>query len=293
MNQKACIDISFEQEKPLDECFAFLYHIQNFLSIGVGAPVYPLEIKGRTEAKKYTSDGKDFHEEIQIRRYIDKWKIETKTVHSSRMLFTLTDVQEQLESYLCNWIEKTEDLKPVYDLFFGTIYNPPFFVETRFLNMIQAIEAYHRRRCVGKYQSNQEYRNGLYQKFVAAIPSELKKDFRQSLKKGKLWYANEHSLRKRLGELIDKLTLNIEIWFLDSKENTKDFVERAVETRNCLIHHDPESEAKCKPLVQADKLYELADQLRIILQICLLEEIGFDPETIKKLFRKMKEMMPS
>lgn len=202
VNQRACIDISFEQEKSLDECLDFLYHIQNFLSIGVGVPVHPLEIKGRTETKKYTLDGKDVCEEIQIRRYIDKRKIETKTVHSNRMLFTLTDIQEQLESYLCNWIEKREDLKPVYDLFFGTLYNPPFFVETRFLNMIQAIEAYHRRRYGGKYQSDEEYKNGLYQKLVAAIPPELDKDFRQSLKEGRLRYGNEHSLRKRLGELI-------------------------------------------------------------------------------------------
>lgn len=277
VTQKAWMDISFEQERPLDECFSFLYHIQNFLCLAMGVPAYPLEIVGRTETK----------EKVQICRYIGKWAIEAKSVHRINMLFTLTDVQEQLESHLCNWIEKAELLKPVYDLFFGTLYNPYLYVQSRFLNLIQAIEAYHRRRYVGKYQPDEDYRKGLYQKLVAAIPSEVDNDFRQSLKDGKLYYANEYSLRKRLLELINMLTSDIRIWFLAYKNLKEDFVKKVCDTRNYLTHYDPESPPKA--VLQSSELHKLSQQLQIILQLCLLKEMGFDSEVIGRLLRKIRQ----
>lgn len=274
--QKAWMDISFEQEMPLDECFDFSYRIQDFLCLAMGVPVYPLEVIGRTGTK----------EKVQICRYIDRWAIEAKTVHRHNMLFTLTEVQEQLESYLCNWVEKAELLKPVYDLFFGTLYNPYLYVQSRFLNLIQAIEAYHRRRYVGKYQPDEDYRKGLYQKLVAAISSEVDNDFRQSLKDGKLYYANEYSLRKRLLELISILTSDIGIWFLAYKNLKDDFVKKVCDTRNYLTHYDPELPPKA--VLRSSELHKLSQQLQIILQLCFLREMGFDSEAIERLLRKIR-----
>src|SRR5206468_3573928 len=121
----------------------FIYHIQNFLSLGIGAPTYPSEIEGRSGASTILdNEGKVLFRPIQIHDQVAEWLTETRHVHASQMLFTLDAVQGNLERYLSNWVNNAEMLMPVYDLFFATRFNPHMYVESAFLSFAQAIETY-------------------------------------------------------------------------------------------------------------------------------------------------------
>jgi ApeA N-terminal domain 1 len=147
------------------------------------------------------------------------------------------------------------------------------------VNLAQCIETYHRRRYGGKYQPDEEYRNDLYRRFIDAIPQDLNGAFRQSLRTGKLWYANEYSLRKRLREISDRLA-SLSISFLNTKEVREKFIEKVCDTRNYLTHYDSDLQANAATGVD---LFELKEQLKLLLEISLLEELGFSLDKIKHL----------
>lgn len=147
------------------------------------------------------------------------------------------------------------------------------------MNLAQCAETYHRRRFGGKYQSDEEYRNDLYQRFLEAIPQDLDGGFRQSLKQGKLRFANEYSLRKRLQEITNKLS-TLPISFINTDEAQARFISKVCDTRNYLTHYDPQLQDKAAKGIE---LFELKEKLKILLGICLLEETGFSFESIRDI----------
>ena len=167
----------------------------------------------------------------------------------------------------------------MFDLYFSTLYNPHLYTESTFLSLIQAIETYHRRRFGGKYQADKKYKENLYRNFIEAIPESTNRDFKQSLINGKLKYANEYSLRKRLKELIKYLIGN-DLGFLVNKASYKAFINKVYNTRNYLTHYD---ESLRRKAVKGNELFTLTVRLRAILEIFLLEELGFKPDSIREI----------
>lgn len=126
-----------------------MYHIQNFLTLGITKSVHPLAIKGITEVNKEMINDKTNYPPVEIfYRLSDILKV-PKTLPPFDMLFTFKDISGRFESFLRNWFEKLDSLEPIYDLYFGTLYNPRMYPEHRFLSLIQAIESFHQRRYGG------------------------------------------------------------------------------------------------------------------------------------------------
>ena len=163
-----------------------MHHVQNFLSLAMSTPTYPLEVNGTSEASKtIMEDGKETYNTVDIFSQQSELPSKIGSLHSSDILFTLDNVQEQLETYLANWINKAALLEPVHDLYSSVLYSQHMYLHIAFLSLAQALETYHRRTIGGKYQSNEEYRAGLYVKFVEVIPPELDEDFKQQPQNGK------------------------------------------------------------------------------------------------------------
>jgi hypothetical protein len=279
IKQKTYIKIESSEEKEYDEYENIMYHIQNFLSLGVGEPVYPLEIKGKTEINKKEINGKILYPEVRIfygPPYIHK--IRYKKIPSHDMLFTFKDISDRFETFLKTWIEKEDLLKPFYDLYFGTLYNPRMYLEHEFLSLIQAIESYHRRVYGGKYVTDEDYEK-IYDSLISFIDSmeinnKLKKRLEDSLKHG-----NEFSLRKRLKDIIKKHEDVIKLFMKNNKARDS-FIHKVVVTRNYLTHYDEDlKESSAKDI----ELYILIQKLKLLLEICMLSELGFSQEEIKTI----------
>ncbi len=287
ITQKAWILFSPEQGRPLDDYLDIIYHVQNFLSLAMTKPTYPLAVHGTTEASRETSaDGKERYAPVEILYQVPFLQTEIRPLHSPDILFDLPSIQDQFETYITNWINKADLLKPIYDLYFSTLYNPHMFLESWFLSLTQAIETYHRRRFGGKYQSDEEYRDGLYRKFIEVIPPDLDDGFKQSLKRGKLLYANEFSLRKRLRDITDRLSKELAINFIGLEGSREEFANKVHNTRNYLTHYDPELESKA---ATGQELYNLTIKLRTLLEMCLLEELGFSFASIRDMTFKHRK----
>lgn len=253
------------------------YHIQNFLSLAIGEAVYPLTVKGKNKACKLEAFNKVFYNDILILYPIGRSSDTSKELRPDDMFFLLEDISDDFEEYLNNWFAKSGILSPVYDLYFGTLYKPSMYLEHMFLNMIQAIESYHRRVHDGKYLSDDNYVQ-IYEKLIEAIPQDTDKSLRESLKQ-RLMYHNEFSLKKRLKEVMGMCGDVTNLLIHDNKK----FIEDVVEMRNYLTHYTKDLETRIQ---KDERLIDFVLQTKFILEICLLIELGIPMEKIRFLISR-------
>lgn len=279
--QETCITIEPSEEKSLYDYLKMMYHIQNFLSFGVTEPVYPKAIEGETEANRKMIGEIIHYPPVKIYYTFIGITKESKGLLPFQMFFSLEDISDKFEYYIQNWFKRVELLEPIYSLYFGTLYNPHMYLEHQFLNIVQALESYHRRVHGGDYQERDKYLKGLYITFVRSIPNDLDSGFEESLKR-KLKYLNEYSLRKRLKEILNNCSLNLPKSFGDKRAQEL-FIEQVADTRNYLTHFDVELKEKA---VEGGALYSLLKKLKVLVEVCLLREVGFSDDNISNLISK-------
>ena len=91
-------------------------------------------------------------------------------------------------------------------------------------------------------------------------------------------------MRKRLELLTAHITEIVLLKFIEDGNRQKAFAQKVSDTRNYLTHYSPE--LKEKSASAGKEYYELADKLKVIIEICLLEELGFEANTIHELIKK-------
>lgn len=278
--QETWIRIEPSEEKSIYDLFKIMYQIQNFLSLGLAELVYPKAIEGKTKMNRRMVENICHYPPVRIFN-LNNGVRESKRILPFQMFFSFEDIHDKFEYFVQNWFKKIELLGPIYNLYFGTLYSPNMNLENQFLNQVHALESYHRRVHIGEYIERKKYLDELYPIFVNSIPNNLDDDFRSSLK-GKLHYLNEYSLRKRLKEIIESYSLNLQGIFGDKKAQ-KLFIELAADTRNYLTHFDNDLKEKA---VEGMRLYYFIRKLRILVEICLLRELGFSDVDIFRLISK-------
>lgn len=245
----------------------------NLLSLAIREPVYPLSINGRTKSMAFTSD--------EIRIYYPHMHItsEERSIHPLKMLFTYSDISKSIDKYLKNWFLKAKLLEPTFDLYFDTVYSSRLTIQTKFLNMVQALEAYHRRKETMKQSElPKEEHNKRIECIMGAAPAEHKAWLRD-----KLNFSNEVPLRKRLEEILNIYNETIIDDYLQISGNKEDFIRKVTKYRNTLTHYDP----KKKP-PKIEDLIDIYPNVKKLVELCLLTEIGFSNKVIIQLLNKDK-----
>lgn len=282
------IEIASKNICTMNQFRQVIREFQFFLSFAVGQPVYPKSIKLITsEDAEVASIAAPFNFYYIPARY----HAGDPPVPFYEMLFCLPDIEDNYSAIIAKWHDLSEKLKPVFDVFFSMMFEREAYSENKFLRIIQALEAYHRRIFGGKFLPDEDYMGGLYKEFVAVIPEGLEKEFETSLRDGKLKYANEYSLRKRLGEMADIVGGEIPFIFLSTNKGLKDFIKKVINSRNQLTHYPEE------PLtpIRGQELYELTTNLTALFSALLLHDCGFSWEMVRHFFernRKLKQLLP-
>jgi len=270
-----------EEAKSFESYIKIFSLIESFLSFAVMNPVYPIYIRGNRSSENSL---------IKIFYKLPDIPTSSERLQPQDMLFTFNDISEELGTCFENWIENFELLEPVNTLYFDTIYNPRIQLKNSFLSLVQAIESYHRRRYGGKYQTDTDYQSGIYKKLVEIVhSSSLDKTFKEALVNpdgigGKLKYLNEYSLPKRLKDLHREHNNVASLLIPDRKRFARDVAD----TRNYLTHYDETLRGKAK---QGKELYKITEQLKFLLEVCFLYELGLSEEKIKQLVERNQRYM--
>lgn len=275
ITQKTYIQIKALEEKSFEEYMKVMNHIQNFLSLGVMEPVYPLIIEGTAEVCKTMIKDKPYYPPIKIFYRLTDISTVSKTLLPFNMLFTFRDISDRFEGFLKNWFGKAELLEPVYDLYFGTLFNPRMYLQNQFLSLVQAIESYHR-RIMKNYESPEEEHDKRIEEILNTIPEKNKEWL-----KSRLEYSNEPTLRSRLREIFDEYPEIVN----NLIEDKGAFIHKVVVTRNYLTHYDSSLRDQA---AEREELYHITQKLKILLEVCLLAQLGFSFDDIKSLISRNK-----
>lgn len=266
----AYLKITPEHNKDFNWYWSIIYDLCNFLTLLVGETIYIKRLKAFGDDFEITT-GKTGKETIEI-FFTQKKYIPKENIHPFEMIISYPRISKEINKILSLWFSKAQLLRSVYDLFFGTFYNPNMYVQFQFLSLIQAVESFHRVTKGGKYLNDAAWKP-YRAKLDNAISPELERGHRESLK-SRIKYGNEYSLRKRIGELLESLNEKT-LSRLSPVDNY--FTGVIVDTRNYLTHYD--DELKDVALKNED-LYWANQRLRILITILLLKEIGIQEELI-------------
>ena len=238
------------------------------MTILYAAPVFPREvtfppnISGQSLPKKRSTKlyfgQPNAHEDTQL--------------HVTQMLFPLPSVKENFSELLDMWFEQDKHLRSVNDLFLGTFYDDRMHQSSKYLNLVQALESYHRMTHEGKYILKSDYQN--YLKMIdpllaPIVPAILKESLRTKLK-----YANEYMLKDRLDEIFDEIGIDLES--LITKERAK-YIRKIIDTRNSLVHNL--SALRNRSFAGLD-LSVAIEKIRYLLLILSLRDLGIQDQAI-------------
>lgn len=254
-----------------------VHQFQHFVALAVSRPVYALSIKARINTPKKMYEGQPIYDDFEIIQKLSLKDHGQKGRIPHDMQFCLTELKPKPSDYIERFFSTHGLLHPVCELYFSTLYHQDMYVQQRFLALAHAIEAYHRVFVGGKYQSNDIYQNGLQKRLWDAIPQDLDPDFRASLK-NKLKYLHEFSLRKR----VQDICLNYDSVLRPFLGEVAQFAGAVADQRNQLTHPDSTAENGL-PKTDWGELWLKSEQLSLLLEVCLLHELGFDQQAILKL----------
>lgn len=236
-----------------------LYHLRNFIALGIGRSILPRSMSGIPS----NSDNKV---EIIYRGRTDTFAM-SRQISSHQMLFTLKSLGAESEKGLYAWFSSYSILKPVYELYFAVFDMPSMYLDVQFLLLIQALEAYHRRTYTGVYMTD----NTIYDEKVSkvlyevinGIP-ELEKSHTRSLR-DRIKYGNEYSLRKRLKEILATLDQHFPLQLKCLIDDKNTLIDSLVNHRNNLTHYSSDD---VSPSIEA--YLKHVRILKVLVLMCFL-----------------------
>ncbi len=205
-------------------------------------------------------------------------KDESTIVHPSVLLIRRKEIQNNLEEIINLWLKIYERLDTVVDLFLGVSYNPKQYQTSNFLNLTQALEVYHRQLGTDKYLAIEEY-DQVYETLLLCIPKGIPADLKTSLS-SILKYGNEFSLRSRLKRIFKSLSDAEKNLVTD---NSKDFIDKVVNTRNYYTHYDKSLAEKA---AKGYEILEFNKRLSALIMLVLYKELNIAPDVSLSAIKK-------
>lgn len=271
LHESVMLVIDLHEPLSWDDCLRrYILPIRNFLTLATAHPNAPTQVNGRVSGKNPNGEAWN---KVKVFFALRNRPERVKALYENEMIFNRLQVGDQLPSILAKWLEISDELEPVCDLLFGTMYNPKMYLNHRFLNLVQGLEAYHCRRFKNESIPKEEHKKRI-KEILSAVP-----EIHQEWVKEKLKWSNEPSLKERLEELIEYVGPCMSNMLLQQQKEM--FIKKVRDTRHYLTHYDKDLEKKAAKDIE---LYVLTQGVFYILVACILLETGFTIEKVKEFF---------
>jgi hypothetical protein len=291
---KKFIIIRSSNERHFTDFLKMISHLLRFISLGLNYPVYLQEIEGISEVKKEKVGKKTYRiEPIQIFHNVAKFHQEFISLNEVDFLFTSTDIKDSLGKILQNWFKNSKLFERVYNAYFEMFYNKQVSLEHKFLGLIKALEIYHDYK--RKVNDSNSF-NVLSENKWDKVKNEIVKLINNMLSKNEanilitnLDCLNRFALQEKLkyllsnclGKHLKELNEVIDEFITDENE----FIEKVVMIGNMLSDSTNENILYDKP-IKKNELANVILNLKRLLEICILKDLGFSFDMIKNIYSK-------
>lgn len=242
----------------------YVWPIQNLLTLCTLEPSDVVEV--HVEPKGQTRSRRDpLH--VYYQSSIDAPQRD-KPLFFTEMFVTAPQLGPRLPKLVRGWFASSETLRSVLNLYFAVMSGRWMFLESRFLNLVQAAEVFHRNT-----YPNFVVPKAKHKLRVKAIVDKAPLEHKEWLQ-GVLSFSNEPRLGERLQAVIDSSS-SILGW---TPEEKKVLVRQARDTRHYLTHYDQSGAAKA---VSDEKLYWLSEMFLFTVGILLFRHAGVSDRDIR------------
>lgn len=269
LRQSSYLELIPHSPVALDALFTMSWWSQSLMSLLVGEVVSVREFRCKLLDDRFESNRQTQTVDWLFTQFAKK---PAKPIHPAMMVLPLARVREQFPEIARRWFALYARSKTALDVFFGSATQPAPFSDLRFLNMVQALEAYDRSLGTARYMDPNDYERAITH-VVEHIPAAIAGDHRVSLK-SRLRFGNEYSLRKRLTGMLMKLPEQIRKRLAD---NVSRFVERVTDTRNYFAHYDPTTKGA---VFEGPSIHFAAERLRVLMMVVLFHDLGVSEAAI-------------
>lgn len=209
------------------------------------------------------------------RTIVESSRKEGETLLQRDMIFGLKDLKR---NQFDKWLKLSEKFSPTVSILFSQKYSRGLYLEYLLINLVSALEAFHRRKFKNIVLSKQDWKLKK-KRILENIKLKSDKDFMNQV----LQYSNEKRLKQRITEVINSTGLN-EYFILNEKKWNEDVRSY----RNILTHYDPDNP---KEVDDYELLFWLIQSLSWVLNAALMREFGFTKDEIKKFFCKNERFL--
>ena len=260
-------DVSF------DVLFSRLNTFSYLVQIAAQRMIYPLKIFGYVKENIQQEVGQSaYSPEINIYYAPVEPMISQKSKLPQEMLFTFKDLDpDQIKK----WFAVFDEYQTIVHLYRSLFYSNRLFIETRFLNIAQALESLHSLR-FGSLEFPKSEFDAKKKKVLDSTPEELRDWVKRALNN-----ANYKSFASRISELLKEKSE----YFLGLIDDIDLFAKRVRDTRNEFVHH-----GKLRWTFHNGKeLVDAINWLTFLFEIYLLDSIGFSDEKVQELTKPKKQ----
>ena len=202
---------------------------------------------------------------------------------SADYIVTFLSIKDKFGDILNYWYNSYNKLSDSYNLFFDTAYKSGLYMENKFLNLINALESYHRNNInfVSSYIAKEKYMTDIYPILIKSIPTNLESDFKDALK-SKIKFGYEYSLRRRIKELFSYNENFLNNFICDAEVLKLEIID----SRNYYTHYDEKS----IHVVPNIELYGLCEKIIVIFLSLLLFDLKFNYDEVKSILENQEKM---
>lgn len=268
LKQWPILSIEYDKIESLDIILKDLGRLQDLLTLCIDAPtIIDRLVLRRPDIKVKLQSGSDTAIEQPVdfvarqTRYISPQEREPR--HWHQMLLSFDELGGLKAA--ARWLDASQRFQRALDSFISIKHAEHMFGENRFLNVTFAAEAFHRITAGGLYMEREAFES-LLATYLEHTPKEHEQWFL-----GRMKYANELSLRKRLQQLAERAG-EASRPLIGAKGR---WVDTIVRVRNELTHLAGDSRA-----FSGSDLIFLTESVYAIVRLCMLMESGVSQETL-------------
>ena len=270
ITQKAHIELESKELRLANDFFEISHQIFLFLRFAIGSNISITSITGYPRDIVLGRENREVPIEIFFRHNATFEK--NVKIDYYKMLLTYNDIQDRIQDVIVNWLRGYRKFKPAFNLYFSYESGAYRNLEGQFLSLVQGLEAIHRRDSQEKTMPDDEF-EGIKRKVLSVIPKS-----RRSWMEGRIRYANELSMRKRLAKMIEPFQD-----FYGSNKERNSFIDAVVDMRNNLIHSNPDPS---KSASNIGEMYVLSIKLQSLFQLHILKILGMDGKNIEEIVQE-------
>lgn len=252
--------------------------LERFIGVTLGRLPTWMRIQAESDRTRQTINGRTISEPVSIIFAPRSISPSMGRIHPLELPFTLASFADRFRPTLLQWQKRATILAPCLEFFFSLDSQMRIGEEHHFLNATNALESYHRAASPNqKRQSDSEFEERRADILSRVAPGD------KNWLEEQLRYANEIRFRGRVKELFDGQPIEVR----NVLGKRKNFVDKVINTRNYLTHHD--KDLKDKAVRDIGELWRITRGLRLMLQCLFLKEIGLSGTHLSAAIKKTND----